>query len=98
MSKTGPSSLNLPSVEDIKAQGISQYNKMMDIPGRVMSNWPAFFGYAVVDYIAQMVIQLVPVNLPGMGYADNVVNNIYQSGVRGGVKVLDQVTWDCLKK
>lgn len=91
------SAYQMPNVEALKAQTMDQYERIMQIPGRVLNNWPAFFGYAVVDYLSTLVIQMIPVTVPGVP-GNNIVNSVYQSGVRGGVKVLDQVTWDTLKK
>jgi hypothetical protein len=63
----------------------------MTIPGRVLANWPAFFGIALVDYVTGMVMN----SLPNMG--GGMIGLVYNSAVNGASRVVDHVAWDTLK-
>lgn len=78
-------------VGNLQGQAGAQLGKIMAIPGVVMANWPAFFSFALVDYVSRTVFAMVP---EGGGGATGLVMRAAKSGARDVVKM---ATWDAVK-
>jgi hypothetical protein len=76
---------------NVQGQMGSQLTKIMSIPSTVMANWPAFFSFALVDYVSRTVFALVP---EGGGGSTGMVMRAAKSGARDVVKM---ATWDAVK-
>ena len=79
--------------EDAQKQLMTQWEGITKIPERVWKNWPAFFGFAVVDYVSNIVYTALPAN-PG---TNSSLNAAYQSVVRGSARTVDFVAWEALR-
>lgn len=60
------------------------------IPGAVLNNWPAFFGFTTVDYITGMIMRVIP-------DAGGVLGTIETAALSGMLKVINHVTWEKLR-
>ena len=69
---------------------MQQFEAVKNIPMRVLANWPAYFGFFGVNYIAGIVLSAVP-QLGG------TVGVVEQAAVQGFVNVLNHVTWEAVK-
>jgi hypothetical protein len=69
----------------------TQLSSVMLIPSAVFQNWPAFFGFALVDFGLRTALQAIP--RPRVGLAATIVVN----AVRGMVDVTKFVAWEKLK-
>lgn len=69
---------------------MQQVEAMKNIPMRVLANWPAFFGFFGVNYLAGVVLSAVP-QLGG------TIGVIEAAAVQGAVNVLNHVTWEAIK-
>lgn len=60
--------------------------RLQRIPGTVFNNVPAFFGFALADYIAAIAISMLP-------QVGGVVGMVESAAIYGMVKVVDHSTW-----
>ncbi len=67
------------------------WGTLMTIPGRVTNNAAAFVGFAVVDYVAVMVLNAIPRMGGSLGQAERAV-------IGGMAKTIDFATWDAFNK
>jgi hypothetical protein len=83
-------STSLITMEGAQAKMATQFEGIKAIPGTVFANWPAFFGFAAVNYISGMVLRLLPRvdGLPGL---------VESAAISGMVQVIDHVTWEKLR-
>lgn len=80
-------SIAMPSLQN-KAE--AQWTALKSIPGAVTNYWPAFFTFAIVDYLKAIVLNAVP-------EAGGVSGTVLNAGVNGATKVISFVTWDAIK-
>lgn len=67
-----------------------QLNGLKEIPGVVLSNWPAFFGFSVVRYVSSLVLGMIP-NVGG------VAGRLETVAMAGAVDVINHVAWEKLR-
>ncbi len=78
------------SLAGVQGQLMDQWGRIMSIPMVVVSNWPAAFSFAVVDYVSEMVFRNIPRT---GGFAGMIVGNF----VNGARDVTKMATWDAVK-
>ncbi len=67
------------------------WRRLKTIPPKVSANVPAFFGFAVANYTAAIVLSLLP-------QVGGVVGMVESAGVYGALKVVDHATWDAFNR
>ena len=77
-------------VPSIGAPLSNKLQKIQTIPMTVLNNWPAMISFAVVDYISEAIIRMIP---RMGGYAGFVEVNI----VNGARDVVKFATWDAVR-
>jgi hypothetical protein len=77
-------------MQDIQAQLMGQMTKISSIPSVVLSNWPAMVSFAVVDYVSEAIIRMLP---RVGGYAGFIEGNV----VNGARDVIKMATWDAVR-
>lgn len=68
----------------------AQWNALCQVPMMTLSNWPAFFTFAIVDAVAGMAITALP-RMSGTG------GTIERAAITGFAQVVNFVTWDAIK-
>lgn len=67
-----------------------QMGKIQNIPMAVYNNWPAMVSFAIVDYVSETIIKMIP---RMSGYAGFVEGNI----INGARDVIKMVTWEAVR-
>ena len=67
-----------------------QVNVLKTIPGTTLSYWPAWFTFAVVEYVEGVLIQVIP-------DVGGPVGMIVNAGLKGMTRVVQMVTWDAVR-
>jgi len=78
------------SFDNAKVKVGAQASALATIPSLVISAWPAWFSFSVVDYIMALAMSMLP-------DPKGVAGTIVRAGANGFVKVTNQVTWDVLR-
>jgi hypothetical protein len=74
---------------DAGAKLMHQIEMIKGIPGRVLANWPAFLGFAAVNYVSNLALMLIP-------RVGGVAGTIETAALQGAVQVIDHVTWEAV--
>lgn len=69
---------------------MGQLEGIKAIPGAVLMNWPAWFGFSLTNMAAGVVLRMIP-QLGG------TVGLVEQAAVSGMVQVIDHVAWEKLR-
>jgi hypothetical protein len=77
-------------MEQTKMQFWSQLEKIKNIPGRVIANWPAYFSFALSDYAVAMIVGVTPA-------IGGPVGTVINYGLVGFRDVAKQVTWEAVR-
>ena len=71
----------------MSGQLMQQVTAVQNIPGKFLMNWPAFFGFAIVNYVGGMVFSLVPALGGTLGMLENAL-------ITSAADVLRMTTWE----
>ena len=77
-------------MDRLNAAAMQQYAGLATIPGRVLSNWPAFFSFGLVNYVSGLVLSAIPTM---SGYTGVVE----RAAIGGARDVITMVTWEATK-
>jgi hypothetical protein len=75
---------------DLSSTAMKQVEGIKNIPYQVYMNWPAFFGFAAVDYAAAMFYNVIP-------QFGGTLGTVERAAIGGWFKVLDFVAWEQLR-
>ena len=77
-------------MQTVSSAAMSQFEGLKNIPYAVYQNWPAFFGFFVVDYTYGMLYSAIP-RLGGS------LGTVEAAALQGMSEVVRFVAWENLK-
>jgi len=76
-------------MDDLTAQFRKQWDAVSQVPGDMMTKWPTFISFGVVETLSSILLQALPV----IG-AGSILGTAYEATVHGMADSIKFITWD----